>query len=139
MNVFQYSTTTEANWKANLAEMTAWEPQYTFYSDFAIAEFCETYMHDRGAVVETYNNVIKSWGSDYKALTEIIMVLNHKIWAFFGKENVGVDAKYLGVSKEMGNNIARVYNKLWEDAKEEFFKRFKDNEEALDYYYEVTD
>ena len=139
MNVFQYSTTTEANWKANLAEMTGWKPQYTFYSDFAIAEFCETYMRDKGAVVKTYKDVIKSWGSNYKALTEIIMVLNHKIWAFFGEENVGVDAKYLGVSKETGNNIARVYNKLWEDAKAEFFKRFKDNEEATDYYYEVTD
>ena len=139
MYVFEYSATTELNWKANLAEMTDWKPQYTFYSDFAIAEFCETYMRDRGAVVKTYKRVIKSWGSNYKALTEIIMVLNHKIWAFYGKDKAGVDARYLGVSKEMGNNIARVYNQLWENAKAEFFKRFKDNEEAMSYFYEVTD
>lgn len=139
MNVFQYSATTEANWKSNLAEMTGWKPQYTFYSDFAIAEFCETYMRDRGAVVKTFRQVIKSWGSDYKALTEIIMVLNHKIWAFYGKDDAGVDARYLGVSKEMGNNIAKVYNSLWEEAKKEFFKRFAKNEEATSYYFDVTD
>ena len=139
MNVFEYSATTELNWKDNLAEMTDWKPQYTFYSDFAIAEFCETYMGDRGAVVKTYKRVIKSWGNNYKALTEIIMVLNHKIWAFYGKDKAGVDARYLGVSKEMGNKIAKVYNQLWDDAKKEFFNRFAKNEEATSYYYGVTD
>lgn len=137
MNVFQYSTTTEENWKANLANMTDWKPSYTFYSDFAIAEFCEVYMRDKNAVKKTFNRVIKSWGSSYKALTEIIMVLNHKSWAF--AKPVRVDAKYLNVGDAWADYFVELYVELYEKARTEFFKRYGKNEEAKSYYYEVTD
>lgn len=60
MNVFQYSAIVEMNWKANLNEMSGFEPKYTFYHDFAIAEFCAKYMGDKKAIENTYKNVIKS-------------------------------------------------------------------------------
>ena len=72
MNVFGYAVTTEQNWKANLGEMTDWKPSYTFYSDFAIAEFCQVYMREKSAVKKTYSQVIKSWGSNYKSLTDAV-------------------------------------------------------------------
>lgn len=137
MNVFQYSTTTEENWKANLADMTDWKPSYTFYSDFAIAEFCEVYMRDKNAVKDTFNRVIKSWGSSYKALTEIIMVLNHKSWAF--AKPARVDAKYLNVGDAWADYFVELYVELYEKARTEFFKRYGKNEQAKSYYYEVTD
>ena len=79
LNVFQYATLAEQNWKANLSDMSPYTTKYTFYYDFAIAEFCGEYMNDKNAIRSTYNNVIKSWGNNIEALTEIILVLNHKI------------------------------------------------------------
>ena len=135
MNVFQYSAVTEQNWKYNLGDMTDWKPSYTFYGDFSIAEFCEIYMHDANAVRKTYNNVIKSWGSCYKALTEIIMVLNHKAWSFDCK----VDSSYLRCSETNRLALVSLYSNLYDLAVKEFFKRYGDNDEAKSYYYQVTD
>ena len=119
MNVFTYSATTERNWMINLEDMGAFRPKYTFYSDFGIAEFCEVYMRDKNAVKKTYNNVIKSWGSSYEALTEIIMVLNHKSWSFAGK----VDSSYLKCGESWREYYVRLYSELYEKAVEVFFKK----------------
>lgn len=141
MNVFQFSALAEMNWKANLAQMSGFEPKYTFYHDFAIAEFCREYMNDKKAIENTYNDVIKSWGDNYEALVEIILVLNHKSWAFFVDENKenSVDGKYLGISKEKSNVIGRLYAELYEKADAVFFEKFKGNEKANDYYFNVLD
>ena len=74
MNVFQYSSVVEQNWKANLGDMTDWKPSYTFYSDFAIAEFCQVWMREKNAVKKTYNQVIKSWGNRHGAQSQIVGV-----------------------------------------------------------------
>ena len=141
MNVFQFSALAEMNWKANLAQMSGFEPKYTFYHDFAIAEFCREYMNDKKAIENTYNNVIKSWGDNYEALVEIILVLNHKSWAFFADENKenSVDGKYLGISKEKSNVIGQLYAELYEKADAVFFEKFGKNEKANDYYFNVLD
>lgn len=135
MNVFQYAAIVEQNWKLNLGDMSGYTPKYTFYNDFAIAEFCEVYMRDKNAVKKTYNQVIKSWGNNIKALTEIVMVLNHKSWAF--AENV--DSKYLGVGENWREFYANLYTELYEKAVDFVYKKFSKNEEAMRYYYEVTD
>lgn len=135
MNVFQYSTTCEMNWKENLADMGDFKPEYTFYGDFSIAEFCEVYMRDRNAVKSTFNNVMRYWSSDYKCLTEIIMVLNHKAWAFAGK----VDSHYLNCGEEWRKHYVELYTELYNKADEKFRKLYGKNDEAMSYYYRVTD
>lgn len=135
MNVFQYSAVTEANWRQNLAEMSGFKPSYTFYGDFSIAEFCEVYMNDAKAVKNTYNNVIKSWGSSYKALTEIVLVLNHKAWSFDGN----VDSSYLHCGEANRVAFTNLYTELYNKAVDEFYKRYEGNNEAMSYYYQVTD
>ena len=137
MNVIQYSNTVERNWKMNLEDMSGYQPKYSFYRDFAVAEFCQAYMRDKDAVKKTYNQVIKSWGNNYKALTEIVLVLNHKSWAF-AKPN-RVDAKYLNVGDSWADYFVNLYVELYRKADELFFKKFRGNEEAMSYYYEVTD
>lgn len=134
-NVFQYANITEYNWMQNLGDMTDWRPKYTFYSDFSIAEFCEVYKADHGAVKDTYERVIESWGSSYEALTEIVMVLNHKWWSFHD----GVDSSYLGCSEENRQTLADLYGRLYAMAEGEFMTRFESNEDAMSYYYQVTD
>ena len=135
MNVFQYAAITEKNWEANLADMSGYERKYTFYSDFSIAEFCEVYCNDHDAVKDTYERVIESWGKDIKAMTEVVMVLNHKIWSFYDE----VDSSYLGCSEEWGQHFAALYNELYEKCVEHVYNTFGSDTDAMSYYYQVTD
>lgn len=135
MNVFEYAAISEKNWEANLADMGNYERKYTFYSDFGIAEFCEVYKADAGAVKDTYNRVEESWGSSIEAITEVVMVLNHKIWSFYDN----VDSSYLGCSEEWRQHFMEVYQELYERCVAFIEKTFANDSEALSYYYEVTD
>lgn len=135
MNVFQYAAVTEQNWKVNLADMGNFQPKFTFYSDFGIAEFCEVYMHDKNAVKSTFNNVITNWSSDYHSLVEIILVLNHKSWSFKGN----VDSSYLKCGKQWQDYYLKLYVELYRKADAKFWELYKDNAEATRYYYEVLD
>lgn len=135
MNPFAYSAITEKNWKANLNDMTPYEPKFTFYSDFAIAEFCEYWMNDKNAVRDTFNRIKESWGKDIKAITEVCLVLNHKIWAFY----YGIDSKYLNCSDEFKEKMEKLYSELYSECADFIYDNFKDDEKAMSYYYEITD
>ena len=135
MNVFQYGAICEKNWEQNLANMSGYERKYTFYSDFSIAEFCEVWMHDRGAIVDTFNRVLESWGSSIEAMSEVVLVLNHKIWSFYD----GVDSSYLKCGEVNRDKIARLYDKLWRKATNFVIEKFGNDKDAMRYYYEVTD
>lgn len=135
MNVFSYSAQVEANWKANLAEMNPYTPKYTFYSDFAIAEFCEVCLKDKNAVKNTFNSVLCEWGNDIEAMTEVYLVLNHKIWAFHDK----IDSKYLGCGDAWAERFATLYNDLWNKCGKKIFETFEKNDDAMSYFYRVTD
>ena len=135
MNVLEYAAVAEQNWKMNLGDMTSYKPDFSFYKDLSIAEFCEIYMRDRNAVKKTYNQVMKSWGSNYKALTEFILALNHKSWAFAQR----VDSRYMGIGDEKAKEYAHLYNELWAKADNEFCRKFRKNDDAMSYYFDVTD
>ena len=134
-NALEYGALAENNWIANLNDITPFKPKFTFYSDFSIAEFYETRAGERGAVKETYDRVIEAWGNDYEALTEIVLVLNHKSWAFHNK----VDNRLMGADDSCVDYYVRLYAKLYEEADDLFYETFKNDKKAMDYYYEVTD
>lgn len=52
----------------------------TFYQDFSIAD---RFGHD--AIKDTYNRAFTEWKGNYKYLTELVIVLNHKMWDWFGR------------------------------------------------------
>jgi hypothetical protein len=135
MNAFQYAYTTEENWKMNLGDMTDFRPSYTFYSDFGIAEFCEVYMRDANAVAKTYNRVEKYWGGDIKTITEVALVLNHKLWSFYE----GVESHYLNCGEEWKEHFISIYNTLYERCVKFIQKTYGNDAEAMAYYYKVTD
>ena len=70
-----------------------------------------------------YTNLktFKEWKEDYKFLTELTLVLNHKIWQYY----------------ENRPDMAVLYNTLWEQADQYAKENLKGNE--LSYYWEVTD
>ena len=105
------------NWEQMMSEM-GHKTITTFYSDFTIADMTG----GASAVHDTYNRATKEWKDDYKYLTELVIVLNHKIWEHFEKGN---------------EQLAKVYQDLWDEADAWCMHNLKGDE--LDYFMSVTD
>ena len=88
----------------------------TFFEDFSIADH-----FGEEEILDTYDRIFKEWKDDYKYLTELVMVLNWKIWEH----------------NETNNDYAKLYDKLWKKADEYACNNLKG--EALDYFYQTTD
>ncbi len=105
--------------KWNIENLTGYQPKTTFWQDFSIADcFYET---DALSVVETFNRAFNEWKHDYIYLTELVMVLNHKIWQHY----------------KTNPSLAQTYQGLWEVADEYACKNLKGKE--LEYFYKTTD
>ncbi len=102
------------NW--NIEEMTGYKPITTFYQDFSIAD-----NFGISAIKDTYKRAFDEWKDNYKFLTELVMVLNWKIFEHY----------------ENNEQIAKVYDSLWREADEYAIENLKDQEAK--YYYEITD
>ena len=87
----------------------------TYWEDMSIAE-----RFGKSAMVDTVDRAIKFDG-DYKSLTELCLVLNHKIWFNY----------------EKNRPLAEIYNKLWEKVDNYLVNKLKGDE--LRYFYRVTD
>ena len=88
----------------------------TFWDDFSIAD-----KFGVDAIKDTYNNGLKYAKTNYKYLTEFVMVLNHKIWQWYEKRD----------------DLAELYNELWQKADNYANEHLKDEE--LSYFYRTTD
>lgn len=104
-------------WKWTIEDVTGYTPISTFYEDFGIAE-----IFGEDAVVDTYERCMEEWASDYKYLTELVMVLNWKIWEHYYDNN---------------QKMATLYDKLWRKAAHYATHHLKGEE--LSYYYRTTD
>ena len=100
----------------NIEAMTGYAPITTYYTDFGIAERFGT-----KAIRDTYQNAKRNWGDNIKFFTEIVMVLNWKIWEH----------------NESNREYALLYNRLWEEAENYAMNHFKGEE--LDYFLRTTD
>ena len=100
----------------NIEALCGYKPITTFWDDFSIAEG-----FGFGAVCETCNRAFQEWKYDYKYLTELVMVLNWKIWQHY----------------EHNEPLARLYNTLWERAAQYAQENLKGDE--LTYYFVTTD
>ena len=58
-----------------------YEVKTTFWEDFSIAE-----RFGLSAIQDTFNRAFKEWKEDYEFLTELVLVLNHKIWQYHEKD-----------------------------------------------------
>ena len=101
------------------------ELQYTFCADFAIADWI-----GEDAVKETFKRVIKSWGYDYKAFTEIVLSINLLSWANDQLVKQGMTDREKWVE---------FYADLYYDAKDEFYAKYDNDDEATEYFFNMTD
>ena len=100
----------------NITELNGYEPKTTFWEDFSIADHFGT-----NAVQDTYNRAFASWKSNVVYLTEMVLVLNHKIWQHYNHNN----------------KLAALYDKLWRQADDYALTNLKGKD--LTYYYQTTD
>lgn len=66
----------------NIQEMTGYKPKTTFWSDFSIAD-----RFGLDAIQDTYNRAFAEWKTNTEYITEFVMVLNHKCWSWYNKNN----------------------------------------------------
>lgn len=93
-----------------------YEMTTTFWNDFSIADHFGI-----NAIKDTYNRAFNEWKDNYIYLTELVIVLNHKIWEWYQKDK----------------RTAEVYNALWEQADEYACDNLKGEE--LSFFYRITD
>ena len=104
--------------KWNVQEELGYTPITTFWEDFSMAEsFGAT------AIRDTFNRAFKEWRTNYKYLTEFVMVLNHKIWQHYKPNS--------------DSPLAALYNDLYLTADTWAMDNLKDEE--LDYYIRTLD
>lgn len=96
--------------------MTGYEPKTTFWMDFSIAD-----RFGIEAIVDTFNRAFKEWHTNHIYLTELVVVLNHKIWQWY----------------KINETIASVYDSLWKKA--DLYARENLHDKKLEYFYNVTD
>lgn len=96
--------------------VNGYETFTTFWQDFSIAD-----RFGANAIKDTFNRAFNEWKNDYKYLTELVMVLNWKIWQHYEKND-----KY-----------ARLYNELWGEADLYASENLKGDEAT--YFFRTTD
>lgn len=97
--------------------MFDYEFKTTFWSDFSIAD-----RFGEDAVRDTFERAFRAWKDNHVYLTELVMVLNWKLWQHY----------------EAGNeSMAELYDELWGIADEYAVENLKNEE--LSYFYRTTD
>ena len=104
------------DWKRYALENYGYETITTFWNDFDIAD-----AFGAAAIRDTYNRAFNEWKSNYKYLTELVLILNWKIAQHYGHNN----------------EYAELYNELWETADGYAVDNLTGDE--LAYFYRITD
>lgn len=99
-----------------ITAMTGYQPKTTFWQDFSIAD-----KFGAESITDTFNRAFAEWKTNYVYLTEMVMVLNWKLWQWY----------------EKNDELAELYDALWKQADEYACNTLQGEE--LSYYYQTTD
>lgn len=94
-----------------------YEFKTTFWDDFTVAERFGIY-----AIEETFDRAFTEWKTNYIYLTELVLVLNWKMWDWHQAGNVA---------------LSYAYHKLWEKANNYGATKLKGEE--LSYFIRTLD
>lgn len=93
-----------------------YECQTTFWMDFSIAD-----KFGAAAIKDTFKRAFNEWKTNYIYLTELVLVLNHKIWQYHG----------------LNGTMALLYHNLWCEADQWAVENLQGDE--LQYFYRTLD
>lgn len=99
-----------------IAEEIGYEEKTTFWDDFSIAD-----KFGISAIKDTYNRAFQEWHDNLIYLTELVLVLNWKIWQYCEKRP----------------ELAETYNSLWEKTDNYACEHLTGDD--LQYYFNITD
>ena len=116
MNAIKKAAIAQYNFEHRMMELSGYKTKTTFYLDFTIADVFEV-----GAVIDTFNTAFTEYKKNLVYLTELSMVLNHKIWEHY----------------QDNRTLAEVYNMLWQKVDSYCLDNLKG--EDLRYYLQITD
>lgn len=97
-----------------MARELGYNPITTFWDDFTIAE-----PFGEAAIKDTAKRAFNEWKHDYKYLTELIMVLNHKAWEC--------------------KKFSELYSNLYYKYDRKAIEYLEKDEEAIHYYFKTLD
>jgi len=129
-NPFIYGAAMERIFERVMSENNGYKRFTTFVSDFALAE-----PFGDNAIKDTYNRASRSWLSDYKYFTELIMSLNHLCWFWHANNEHGLSELYSDLYYKALDMFDSKYAKSENDTEEEAAKK----EEACSYMFRWTD
>ncbi len=97
-------------------EVYGYKTKTTFWEDFTIAE-----KFGAEAIEDTYKRAFTEWKSNTEYLTELVLVLNWKIWDWYQKND----------------EFGRLYDQLWKEADGYAVENLKGDD--LTYFLNTTD
>lgn len=101
-----------------IQEETGYTPVTPFWKEFSIADLAVNAVEE---VKKTFAKTFEEHKGNYIWMTELTLVLNHKIWQHY----------------QMNKPLAKAYNDLWEKHNTWCWDTF--TEEQKDYYFQITD
>lgn len=101
-----------------LAQFTDWRPSTLYWQRFSIAE-----KFGKEEITRVYHEIFNEAKTDYKLLTELVMILNHKTWEY---------SEYIAKSE-----FCDLYSELYYTTNQYAIDTLKDDE--LRYFADVTD
>lgn len=99
-----------------ILEQTGYKPKTTFWQDFSIAEW-----YGEKAIRDTYKRAFNEWKSNIEYLTELVLILNWKIFQLY----------------DINPLLAKIYDELWQKSDKYCMDNLTGKE--LEYYLKTTD
>lgn len=89
----------------------------TFWTDFSIAD-----VFGVSAIKDTFNRAFEEWRDNYIYITELVLVLNWKLWEHYDKDNM---------------TFAQIYNDFYREAYSYGYEHLEGDE--LKYFFDTLD
>ena len=89
----------------------------TFWTDFSIAD-----VFGVSAIKDTFNRAFEEWRDNYIYITELVLVLNWKLWEHYDKDNM---------------TFAQIYNDFYREAYSYGCEHLEGDE--LKYFFDTLD
>lgn len=89
----------------------------TFWMDFTIAD-----AFGIEAIEDTYKRAFGEWRDNYLYLTDLVLVLNHKLWQHYNAGHM---------------DVAKAYDRMFREAEAYGYEHLKGDE--LNYFWRVLD
>ena len=117
MNVIQRAAAEQQAFTKMEQNVFGYETKTTFWSDFTIGEL----VSGVDGVKDTFKRAFAEWKSNVEYLTELVMVLNHKCWNWYRKDD----------------ELCQVYSDLYYEANDYAYENLQGDD--LTYYFNILD